>query len=1099
MKNKSKFRQYLNAKLLNGNVTSSDLSKVMNCDDNELIAKFIEVLSQKRCCDVAHGYLFPSKIDQIHCLYPIKSTSLEKEIFWYTSILEVYKEKIDLFVRLDREYQVAFLSEKRDNCLEILSHIKNELGLSLWYIKNKITFLQMYMGLKEQKAFMETITKDALPLVYYVASYHSFCAEGAINFFYYKKYVEKEKINTPDRALKRYIEYNLSPFKYNEESDVKDILRFAYRSSIVDLACAYLTYIDVDSTSNAGEEEQTTLINDAIEYAWQGKEEKSKEIIRDGVSRFPSNFAFMELMIKINDEYDIESGVLKKIADNMRILKSSEGKSIRAAGELAKIACLNWYSVWGKYLYVMALKHYDFFYDQLDWIKPLIALSLRGTPLMYEYFIDESFFTECDKERLYLSHVNSFIAGCSTLEDTLDMFSCNEFSVEQFVAILLNMGQPEFALELISRFYFKNTRVYGLRRLEAVCLARLENLDLLLSLIVECAVENVNSVETMPLASCKHLLDKVNPSCQTVEQQIFLHVFSNYFSNDFDAQKRDWLDNYFCFIGADCPKDLIAFKDCYNIKYLKFYLRYICTEQIIDTLPCFQSTLEVSNERIEICKFLIEIDRDNEKEYKDEISGIKRKIRIKARRQGIEKSKVYVDTDGLKRVAEKEICDDFMRLKALWGTRDGYALRNGFRHKFDEFLRGVQTDTLHYPKNEIYSLFVKIILKLTDLFVSNTEYGLDGYLSVRIRHGTLSGLLRSPLEELHLVTSMITSENKYKENVHWKNKEDWPNEVWLLLNNVFCDLSLEFDSFIKDIIANYIQVEKNSVSSTKKFNFSTNELYVSFLSKFVESSDSVDQFVSKVFDEYLIDRLKLILKEVRNDFKVKFKNRAFKIVDDAIVAINKLDSNSLKIRLLIRDLTSAKTKISTVFDHASEWFVFSEVVGVELFLLQDVFEISEENTKITFPDFRTSISYEDRLDRIMVSGSFFHFVDIFDNIFQNIAQHSGDDFAPHAKIVASLSGVNLVIKTSNNVSGCAAIEKSKSCIAKTLDVINSNRYFKYIKTEKGTGLCKIYKIVTHDIGNGASLNFEFDDSKLEFVTTITIPLSWMEVDEYSDS
>lgn len=1083
--------------MFKGDISPADLSQVLRCGDNELISSFMKILSLKKCNNIAHGYLFPVTNSQLHYLLPFSPTEEEKEFFWYKSILEVNKGKIDLFYRLDCEYQNAFLSEKSDLCLEILSNIKKELGISLWYIKNKITCLQTFMGLKEQKAFFDVIDKDSHPVVSYVSYFHSLCAESAISLFYYKKHVEKEIVKTGDGGLDVYIEYNLLPFKDYSRSQVKDILRYAYRSSITDLACAYYTYVECHYGDEDSHEPQAGLINDAIELIWQGNNEGAKEVLIDGVQKYPSNFAFIDLLTALPCEYKIDSGVLNKIIDNIQMLKSGEGKAIHAAGELAKIACLNWYSIWGKYLYVLALQDYDFFKDQLNWVKPIVAASISGTPLELVY-IDKDFSPVSNaREKKFIGAFNNFAIGCLPYQKALDSFTNSREGVELLVSILLAMDQPGFALEVIREFSKKEHCCNRLKCLEAVCYARLSCLDELLSLIVNCAVKDTNFVEIMPLATCKQLLDEKNLPCSDVQQLIFLHVFSKYFSGDFDALKRDWLDDYFCSIDVEYPKEIFEQRDKIPLDQLKFFLKNICTEQAIDTLPCFKSTAEVSQERIDICKLLIELDAAEEKEYKDEITGIMRTIRIKARRQGIEKSKVYVDTEGLKRVAEQEISDDFMRLKALWSTRDGRALRNSFSHASDEILRGVKPDMLHHPKNEIYTLFAKIILKLTDLFVSNTEYGLDGYLSVRIRHGTLSGLLRSPLEELHLITPKDSSENEYKENLHWKNKADFDDEVWASLNTIFCELSSKYDDFIQNIISTYIQVEKNSQTSPKKFNFSTSTFVLPILAPLVESSSSVEQFISKIFNEYLIVCLKQILKEVREDFKAQFKNEARKIVDNAIVATKKLSLNSVPIKLLIRDLTSAKTKITTVFDHASEWFVFSEVVGVETFLLQDVFEISEENTKMVYPHFKIRTEYQNDIDSLMVKGSFFHFVDIFDNIFQNVARHSGPDIVPEADIVASLSFRNIVIKTSNKVAASIVNEEYKLHIAKIADVIKSDGYLKYIKTEQGTGLCKIYKIVTHDIGNGANIKFEFDEDNLTFIITIAIPVTQVEI--YEDS
>jgi hypothetical protein len=77
---------------------------------------------------------------------------------------------------------------------------------------------------------------------------------------------------------------------------------------------------------------------------------------------------------------------------------------------------------------------------------------------------------------------------------------------------------------------------------------------------------------------------------------------------------------------------------------------------------------------------------------------------------------------------------------------------------------------LSLPKNEMDDLFQAMIINLRDEFISSAEHGLDGYLSVRIRHGTLVSQLRSPLEAANLITKKHSETGAYYSNEHWKKK-----------------------------------------------------------------------------------------------------------------------------------------------------------------------------------------------------------------------------------------------------------------------------------------------------------------------------------------
>ena len=60
--------------------------------------------------------------------------------------------------------------------------------------------------------------------------------------------------------------------------------------------------------------------------------------------------------------------------------------------------------------------------------------------------------------------------------------------------------------------------------------------------------------------------------------------------------------------------------------------------------------------------------------------------------------------------------------------------------------------SLSLPKNEATDLLFDLVSPVFVECMTNAGYGLDCYLSMRIRHGTLSGQLRGPLEEQKIIT-----------------------------------------------------------------------------------------------------------------------------------------------------------------------------------------------------------------------------------------------------------------------------------------------------------------------------------------------------------
>ena len=67
-------------------------------------------------------------------------------------------------------------------------------------------------------------------------------------------------------------------------------------------------------------------------------------------------------------------------------------------------------------------------------------------------------------------------------------------------------------------------------------------------------------------------------------------------------------------------------------------------------------------------------------------------------------------------------------------------------------------------------LFTEIVTTIRNEFVSSGEYGLDGYLSLNIRHGTLAGQLRAPLAKYNLLATYKIETDTYDIHQRWLYK-----------------------------------------------------------------------------------------------------------------------------------------------------------------------------------------------------------------------------------------------------------------------------------------------------------------------------------------
>ena len=157
-------------------------------------------------------------------------------------------------------------------------------------------------------------------------------------------------------------------------------------------------------------------------------------------------------------------------------------------------------------------------------------------------------------------------------------------------------------------------------------------------------------------------------------------------------------------------------------------------------------------------------------------------------------------------------------------------------------------------------LFNELFKRVRDAFVSSDEYGLDSYLSMQIRHGSLSGALRGQFERSGLLTRR--SGNEYARNDQWCNLEDLTEEQRNLIAYQLARFSANVDNIIDDVRKNWMQVCLDERRSALfDYDFDEEQLRIAYNA--IGAPGDVDVFLQRVLDE-LIARTRHNLVNIRN-------------------------------------------------------------------------------------------------------------------------------------------------------------------------------------------------------------------------------------------
>ena len=244
----------------------------------------------------------------------------------------------------------------------------------------------------------------------------------------------------------------------------------------------------------------------------------------------------------------------------------------------------------------------------------------------------------------------------------------------------------------------------------------------------------------------------LRPYAKQISVPIILDLRSRETNDDKIATYRRFATNQFLAKNIlERPSDIRSHMAKFPKSELIYFLYNICVSSVIDMLTVFQSSQELNEERQKICAALIELDPDSSDKYQDEILQIRHRMVLELGLKLVDSSRVHVDSDGIKRWAKRELEENFFRYRSLLDAGIGIA------DNFDDFMRKLSkiegiNAYLVLPNTEADEILIRMVSALLDRFLFDTSFGLDSYLSQRIRHGSIQNYLRSPVEQLHLVT-----------------------------------------------------------------------------------------------------------------------------------------------------------------------------------------------------------------------------------------------------------------------------------------------------------------------------------------------------------
>jgi len=617
-------------------------------------------------------------------------------------------------------------------------------------------------------------------------------------------------------------------------------------------------------------------------------------------------------------------------------------------------------------------------------------------------------------------------------------------------------------------------------------------------------VENyLNKKEiTKRLNKLKLLKSLEEGDIEKVKDLIELPIFYRIASND-SFQQYVAYDTYLESQEVTRPTQFIDNIEGFDSR-LVYFLREVCSIEVMHHSYHFNGTDDIEGERLEILNKLIVFDTLNEELYIKEITELNQNANIRKAIREVNKGRITVNIPQLRNIETANIKEAYTRYKEIESyskNRDVVGIDsslNMLKELTNKDVEELVANRIVYTSDPAFISFKVIFIEIRDKFILSKECGLDGYLSTRIRHGTLLNHIRSVFESENII-SQRDKDNNYLENDFWNQTLPYYLiEKRLNIQDAIKNFSRAIDEYTEYIIKELIQVKTEKYTKKPKalFDFSISNKELAYL--FTIASENIKDhniFLSFVFD-YLERFTEKLLANIRVFINEELKNHYNIILQKFNTDIKEI-IGSINYPELINSISLCGTRIQNELTSISEWFYLSSSSKDLVLDLRVLIQTSVQITNTIHPNFRTNPIITEDI-HIPIVGTI-HIIYLSRILLDNIMLHSKLNAADLKIEIHSTITEDKYLKISYKNNFSETINKRD--LAQKLEVVknkwnNSSKDYENIDIEGGSGFDKIRRIVAFDLG---CETYKFDFVIEENNLTISIYIDFLNIPKYDDA
>jgi len=1079
------------------------------------IPQVIEALSQNHA--FFHFFCentFPTNLSDLSNRKRFSLLDAEREFLWIASILAIFPEKISSFVILRDSFEENFLNSDWDTCSNILDEVEENLGVSLWLISRRVQLLHLIGGVRAQKDYIENVvgTENISSVVAYFTWYCGLKCEDAVSLEFLED--ELRELLQPEMIIRDYVLYQVLPYHLTEINEEHHPIWWEETLPIVDRYLSFLWMAELSiSKAKPGARSYISRSLNLVDKINDYRLTNLRGIL--GINEIPlSSGQFHGFDYYTNGSYesinfDSEEMIeLKARTDFFLTGPKNQSRNLKdeISDKMGEMLVVSGSYSQSKY----RLKKIAMMCFQMPVMTKIVAFIERSA----ESTIDSTFVEMDYLSAVQCSHNPWSVKAISQLDDctnylekmkilhpessSLGLQQALNVDYNTGLEILQELSLPPYRDEMYrGHISFKNGNLAvaaecyrsGLNSKNPYVQSR-SNFFLFKALFSqklyqECAnlvvshylivpaVVDVYPVHNIISRGLKELMKNPNMSLA-----ILLSLSARYVKPKWERDLSDVYESILYDLGSEIPSETDFETSGFEKEEIVYFLRYICVQRIMDDTTAFDDPEEIELERVKICSKLVALDPENRAIYSSEIKSIIRDITIDGLLDKVYASKMYVDEDGILSAADERMRECYSRFSELSEQPDLNYQAGNISKLVENALGESKTydfKDIKIPNSERGGLFTKTIEYFINQFAFNPAYGLDVNISSSVRHGAFEGHLRSSFSTRGLLCT-YDSKNKTHLLPHaWNQLSTTLSEKE---NTHLLKCMVRFTEIIEDNVSLYLgsflRVQStDDPDGLFTFRSSSEELFV--LMNSFETIIPYEEFIDRLLDFTwgLVDKS---MEDIRTKLFTELRADINSAIDKLLSSIERVIPHK-KLDILSDSITNSKTEFNALIVTISGWFQRSNNAYVEPFNLEVAINVALRQIQSCYADKQIEISAKIS-DDIKIAGHYLTgTVEIFFILLQNIALHGGSTGGKsNVFIEVTHEGKNLTIKTSNDLDPSEVIENISRIAITSVNNFNDDTAMGKVRSEGGSGLSKVWRILEYDYKTTHSLILNVKDN-----------------------